>query len=496
MSQAIAIIDIGSNSARLVIYQKSSKYGFHLICEKKSKVRIGEGAYEKKGYLQPIGIHRAYFALNEFINTIKLYPVTKTIAVATSAIRDAPNGLAFTEWIKKELNLEIEIIKGDREARYGAIAALNLLPITSGITVDIGGGSSDLALIVNSKIVETYSLNIGTVRLKELFFDKNRPLEKAKKFIKKELDKLPTSFRHREMIGIGGTARTLGKCIMKNEDYPIDKIHAFTYNVEEQLEYFSNISSVNKSILPYLNIPEGRIDTIREGTLIFQEILAHIGSKRVITSGVGVREGVFLDDFLKENSGQFPRDINPSIRSMLDRFDTPHASTKSKESVITLFNLFEKNKKINQKYLKTLLYAIDLTPVGYTFNIYRSYQHAFYATMQEFNYAVTHEEMILASMLLRFGGKKLYEKEIYKKYKMILPKKQELEVLSFIYSISTALHENSSVKKFDFKLKEDLLIIEAKKSLYLVKEKIEEIERPSKLKLKLIDKQVIPPYSF
>ncbi|HHH51059.1 MAG TPA: Ppx/GppA family phosphatase, partial [Campylobacterales bacterium] len=189
MSNSTAIIDIGSNSARLVIYEDSSRYGFHLICEKKSKVRIGEGAYAKGGYLQPIGIKRAYFALREFIKTIKLYSVTKTICVATSALRDAPNGDEFRKWIKKELDLDIDIIDGKSEAKFGAIAGLNLLPIQSGITIDIGGGSSDLALIKNCKIIDTYSLNIGTVRLKELFFDRNRPLHEAKEFIKKELEK-------------------------------------------------------------------------------------------------------------------------------------------------------------------------------------------------------------------------------------------------------------------------------------------------------------------
>ncbi|HHD82091.1 MAG TPA: Ppx/GppA family phosphatase, partial [Campylobacterales bacterium] len=102
MQACTAVIDIGSNSARLVIYEKSSQYGFHLICERKSKVRIGEGAYEKNGYLQEMGIKRAYLALKEFIATAKSYPINKVLCVATSALRDAPNGVAFTQWIKQE----------------------------------------------------------------------------------------------------------------------------------------------------------------------------------------------------------------------------------------------------------------------------------------------------------------------------------------------------------------------------------------------------------
>ncbi len=497
MTQTTAIIDIGSNSARLVIYEASSQYGFHLICEKKSKVRIGEGAYEKGGYLQPIGINRAYFALKEFINTIKLYSVTKTICVATSALRDAPNGSEFVDWIKEKLHLNIEIIDGTQEARFGAIAGLNLLPIDSGITIDIGGGSSDLALIVNSKIVDTYSLNIGTVRLKELFFDKNLPIEKARDFIKKELQKLPLSFKNKQAIGIGGTARTLAKAIMKKDEYPLDKLHAFSYKIEAQYEYFDNITVANKSLLPYLYIPKSRFDTIREGTLIFREILDFIDAKSVITSGVGVREGVFLNDFLKDNNLLFPKDINPSIVSILDRFKTHNIHTsRAKKSVESIFRLFQDKNGLKNRYLKTLIHAIEITPIGYTFNIYKSYQHAFYATMQEFNYRVTHQEIILTALLLRFGGKGLYEKEVYKQYKSLLPSKKELEILSFIYSISISLHENSSVKNFEFLLEDNTLIIKADSSLYLAKEKLKEIERPNKIKLKILDSQILPDYRF
>jgi len=497
MKTCTAVIDIGSNSARLVIYQESSKYGFHLICERKSKVRIGEGAYEENGYLQPVGIHRAYLALKEFITTTKHYPVSKILCVATSALRDAPNGSEFTAWIKKELDLDIEIIDGQKEALFGAIAAQNLLPIKDGITIDIGGGSSDLALLKDSKIISTYSLNIGTVRLKELFFDKDRPLSEARSFIKEELNNLPKVFRSKQAIGIGGTARTLTKGIMKAEAYPFNTIHAFSYKTDEQMEYFKNISEAKPNLLKYLHIPKGRFDTIREGTLIWEEILTHIGAKKVITSGVGVREGVFLHHFLKNSNLQFPKEINPSIQSILDRFEPHHVDIEKREkNTIKLFKLFIEEKKIKDKYLKELLYAIKLSTIGYRFNIYQSFQHAFYVTMQEFNYGVTHKELVLTAMILRFGGNELYERHIYKKYQELLPKKETLKYLSFIYTITSTLYEQTALKDFDFTFKNDKLTIIAEGSLYLAEEKLKDIERPKGLKLEIIDKQTIPNYNF
>lgn len=497
MNHCTAVIDIGSNSARLVIYQESSDYGFHLICERKSKVRIGEGAYQAYGYLQPIGIHRAYLALKEFIATTQHYPVSNIICVATSALRDAPNGEAFTKWIKKELGLEIKIIDGKKEAFFGAIAAQNLLPIQNGISIDIGGGSSDLALIKDSKIIDTYSLNLGTVRLKELFFDNNKSIKEANEFIKEELKSLPSHFQSKQAIGIGGTARSLSKGIMKATEYPLENIHAFSYKIKTHQEYFENISQAKASFLPYLHLSKRRFDTIREGTLIWKNILKQIGAKKVITSGVGVREGVFLHHFLKKNNLQFPKNINPSIESILDRFQTHHISTKErKENASKLFQLFVKKHYIKEKYRKELLYAIDLSPIGYRFNIYQSFQHSFYVTMQEFNYGITHKELLLTAMILRFGGKELYEKEIYNKYKSLLPKKEAFTYLSFIYTITTTLCEQSALKDFDFILKEGTLTIIAKGSLYLAQEKLKEIERPEGLELKIIDKKEIPSYDF
>ncbi|MDQ7046292.1 MAG: hypothetical protein Q9M39_01190 [Sulfurovum sp.] len=219
-----------------------------------------------------------------------------------------------------------------KEAKYGAIAASNLLPIHEGITIDIGGGSSDMALIQNNRIVDTYSLNLGTVRLKELFFDKELSLKesntKAKAYIKNELAKLPKHFRHTLAIGIGGTARTLSKGIMKRSKHPLDKLHAFSYNIQEHIDYLHAIPLSSAKNLKQFDLKKNRYDTIREGTLIFTMILSEISAKDVITSSVGVREGVFLEQLLRDDNLKFPSTVNPSVHSILD---IPFYTSSSKE---------------------------------------------------------------------------------------------------------------------------------------------------------------------
>ena len=498
MAKRTAIIDIGSNSARLVIFEKTSRYGFHLLCEQKSKVRIGEGAYEKGGHLQPIGIRRAYLALQSFLHTIDKYQAHKTVCVATSALRDAPNGALFVKWIKKELGLDIKIIDGEKEAKLGAIAAKNLLPIESAITIDIGGGSSDLSLIVNGKIIESYSLDLGTVRLKELFYDKaDSPKESyrlATAYVREALQSLPQSFQSAIAVGIGGTARTLSKGIMKKSAYPFDKLHAFRYKLKEHRDYLHAIPLSSAKGLKAFGLKKGRFDTIREGTLIWNEILAHIGAKEVITSSVGVREGVFLSHLLKDDHYQFPVSINPSIVSILDRFKPQINLEKKKKVKLTLAKkLFDVlPHKVVELYLPGLLKALTLSNIGKTLTIYKSHQHAFYIAMQELNYQFTHEEMLLIASLLRMHGKELLYRPVYEQYKALLPSKEILRWLSFIYSLSIYLYESSHSATISFKYDNQTLHIYSDKSLYLAKESIKALEKPAPFAIIVHDKERIP----
>jgi exopolyphosphatase/pppGpp-phosphohydrolase len=431
MAKRTAIIDIGSNSARLVIFEKTSRYGFHLICEQKSKVRIGEGAYEKEGHLQPIGIKRAFLTLQSFLHTIQKYQAHKTLCVATSALRDAPNGKLFVKWIQRELGLPIKIIDGNREAKYGAIAANNLLPINEGITIDIGGGSSDMALIQNSHISDTYSLNLGTVRLKELFFDKEMPLQE-----------------------------------------------------------------INKKAKAYIRNEQNRYDTIREGALIFNEILTFIGAQTVVTSSVGVREGVFLEQLLRDDNLKFPNSINPSITSILDRFNPLDNIEKKKKSKLKIASKLYAQLQIDIKdgyqYESELLWALKLSSIGKTLTIYKSHQHAFYIAMQELNYGFTHKQMLLTSLLLRMHGKELLHKPLFQSFEPLLPQKQTLLWLSFIYTLTVFLHEASNSAHIEFNYHNKTLIITSDKPLYLAKEKIKALEKPVPFAIIIEDESKVP----
>jgi len=495
VDKRVAVIDIGSNSARLVIFERSSKFGFHIIAEQKSRVRIGEGAYQNDGLLQPIGITRAYLALDSFMQTIREYDVTNIECVATSALRDAPNAEEFIAWIKEHIGITIHVIDGGKEAFYGSIAAMNLLPIESGVTIDIGGGSADLSLIQKGKVVDTVSLDLGGVRLKELFRDKDKSFKEMQAFVDQEIALIPPHFRHHLAIGMGGTIRALSKAIMTKESYPLKKLHAFSYSLEDHEAYLNEIINSDLEGLNNLYLKEDRFDTIREGTLIFVEILKTIEAREVITSGVGVREGIFLSKLLQNYDYRFPHKINPSIISMQDRFDkTLKRYDAIIQSALEVYGLLRRHIELKDTtdYSMELISAIKLSNIGKSLTIYHTHEHAFYIASQELNFKYRHEQIMLISMLLLTQGKDIKKSLHYENYKKLLPKKRSFKLLNFCYALSVALHENAKGAVIDFEYDDKLLTIRSNRSLYLSKNSIHKIIKPKKFEIKIADASAMP----
>jgi len=195
-----------------VIYKKTSRLGFYKLHREKQKIKIGEGSYEKGGVLQEAPRKRAFEALKDFAHIIRAYKCQKTLCVATSALRDAPNKKEFIKKVSRELGINIKVIDGEKEAHFGAISAINLLPKEKEFTtIDIGGGSTEFAKVKDGKVLKTASLQLGHVRL----FEKFTTNEEKTAYIMSELEKLDDEFKSKVVVTIGGTAREIAKYIQK-----------------------------------------------------------------------------------------------------------------------------------------------------------------------------------------------------------------------------------------------------------------------------------------
>ncbi|MDR2099729.1 MAG: Ppx/GppA family phosphatase [Campylobacteraceae bacterium] len=479
MAKRTAVIDIGSNSARMAIFEKESRFAFSLVKEIKSQVRIGEGAYENGGNLQPFALSRALTALGEFYKIAQNMQCRKLLCIATSALRDAPNSNLFTNEVKKRFGFDVKIIGGEKEAYYGAVAVNNMLPrYTDATTIDIGGGSTELAKIKNGAIVKTISLNIGTVRLKELFFDKKSSFEKISGFIKKEIKTVGEEFECENIIGIGGTIRAIGKMFITKTSHPLSTVHGFEYSSKWALKYIHEIAASSVLNLKNLGVKKDRYDTIREGCVIFEMLIKKLGAKKIITSGVGIREGVYLSDILRSCGAKFPHNFDLSLERLKEKFGVNKKGCGFfVKHIEQLFFELKPLHELDESFLRPLISAAKLESIGKNLNFYQEHLHSAYFVLNSLNYGFTHQEKALISTIIRFYDKKVMPNDILL-YEKILPPIAQLNWLVFIFSLVKILLENGAAKPLTFSFKSGSLYINSSESLYLAKESVKKIFKP------------------
>jgi exopolyphosphatase/guanosine-5'-triphosphate,3'-diphosphate pyrophosphatase len=452
----------------MAIYERTSRYAFHLLHEEKSKVRISQDAYKHQGYLQSKPMQRTFDALCEFQSIIKSLKVKKTLCVATSALRDAPNKKDFVKKVRDHLKLNIKIIDGEKEAYYGGIACLNLLPnLSAALSIDIGGGSTEFTYIDKNNLSNVISLNIGTVRLKELFFDTNKR-EEAIEYIDKELASLDP-LKIDTLVGIGGTFRAISNSIMKRSNYPLNKLHAYQYTPAILQDYLQNILKADQTQLKSLGIKNNRYDVIQPGALILERVLHKIQFSKIITSGVGVREGVYLSDLLRNSKEKFPHNFNTSVKYLLDSnvADTTFSNQLSLLSK-KLFDLTYKYFNLDIQYRYDLALAAKLYPIGSNLHFYSQNKHTYYFIKNALEYGFTHKNIILIASLTKYAKGKPPSELHLNKYKELLPDTHTTNTLSYLLSLSISLlsHRPRNID-FDLKFKNGILKVDSRSKLYL-----------------------------
>ena len=154
--ERVAIIDMGSNSIRFIVIQVADNKSYRLEYQQKEAIRLGRGMSET-GRLNPEGVERAMACLHVYKHMMEVLQVTKCIAVATAAARNAADGEAFIARIKQETGIDIEVISGEREAYLGYLGVVNTIDERNYLQFDLGGASIEVSLVRDRKIVESVS---------------------------------------------------------------------------------------------------------------------------------------------------------------------------------------------------------------------------------------------------------------------------------------------------------------------------------------------------
>ncbi|MFZ1024104.1 MAG: Ppx/GppA phosphatase family protein [Thermoplasmata archaeon] len=300
LSSELGIIDLGSNTARLVVYASTPEGGLRLLLESKEIPRLGMGRLSD-GSLSRDAIERGIGALRRFARLLAASGNPRTIAVATSAVRDAPNGAEFLQRVRREARLTPEIIDGEEEGRYAYLGVSSAFALSSDLVVDLGGGSLQGARVHQGRLVNAVSRPLGALRMTEEFLEhdppKRKEIDELREHVRREFRKFPTT-GHGRLFGVGGSIRSLGRVAIQLKNYPVQRVHGYPITVRDLRALgellFEMPSDRRKGVA---GLSGQRADVILAAIVIVEELLRATAADHLYVCGTGIREGIANEAF-------------------------------------------------------------------------------------------------------------------------------------------------------------------------------------------------------
>lgn len=287
-----AIIDIGSNSVRLVVYDGPRRIPFILFNE---KVMAGLGAsLGKTGQIEPEAMERGLRAVGRFAHLCREMDVREVRCVATAAVRDAANGDEFLRRAKA-IGLNVELLSGAQEAIAAAYGVLSGIPGADGIVGDLGGGSLELARIRDGAVHETISLPLGVLRLPQIRAKGPGVLERQ---VKKMLAKAGWIVEPElPFYLVGGSWRALARFDMQLTNFPLPVVHQYAMPASRAEQLTRIVSHVGRARLKDIPAMTGsRVPTLPDAAALLSVIVRQLKSRDLIVSAYGLREGLLFED--------------------------------------------------------------------------------------------------------------------------------------------------------------------------------------------------------
>ena len=300
--QCVAVIDLGSNSFRMVVFEEIGD-SWERTGELSSAVRIGEGL-AATGRLSEVAMERALSTLDEFTRLCRERGLGEhsVDAVATSAIRDAENGEAFLEQVHRRCGLDVRVLSREQEARYGYLAAVNSTTLSDGCVLDLGGGSLQLVRVAGRLARESGSWRLGAVRMTERFLAGDGPAKRSQcktlqAHVSRKLERAPwLAGTGPRLVGLGGTVRNLAAAAERAAGLPSDEVQGFVIERDALADLSARLASLPpaaRSSIP--GIKPARADIVLAGALVIQAVMRAGGFDTLEVTGAGLREGIFFE---------------------------------------------------------------------------------------------------------------------------------------------------------------------------------------------------------
>lgn len=402
----LAIIDLGSNTARLVLYEYLPGRYYRLLDELRQVVRLLEGL--TGGRLNASAAARALAAVTLFGDYCRATGVDEIAAVATSAVRDAENGPALLEEIEAASGIRFHVLSGEVEGRYGALAVANSFPFNEATAVDLGGGSLQLSRISQRQVILSRSWPLGALRSQQRFLRRDPPKKREVtaliKAVRAQLSELPRY--EAPLVAMGGTARNLASVVQREKSYPVDLIHGYALEAEALEALCERLLALPTAERRKLGgLSRDRADIIHAGALVLRELVRLQGQSRLWISGQGIREGLLYSRLFGE-AGVTDNVRRFHVMNLMQHYYPFEAHNRHVAKLaLALFDGLQDRHGFGLLERELLEAACYLHDIGMAVNYFDHHKHGFYLVMAAAIPGFSHREQALIALLVRYHRK-------------------------------------------------------------------------------------------
>ena len=411
--ERIGILDLGSNTARLMVMAYRPHHSFRLLDEVSERVRLVEGV-RADGQLQGAPMRRAIETVKMFSAFCRATDVTHVVPVATSAVREATNQAAFLDEVESASGLRLRVLSGEEEAYYGYLGVVNSLSFSDGCVVDIGGGSAEVTAVRGRALWHSVSRQAGIVRFSERYVRSDpinnrdfRALEAGAEEAFRSIDWLDGA-PGTTLVGLGGAARSLAHMHQKAVGYPLDRVHGYTMHQEDLdglVEQLRGLNQREREHVPGLS--RHRADVILAGAVLLRHLMHQGRFEQFLVSGQGLREGLFYQHFLAGQELPLFEQIRTfSVQNLAHRYTfEPLHVAKVRDLCIALFDQLAPLHGYGAWERELLGHAATLHDIGVTVDYYDHHKHSAYLVLNSSLGGFSHREIVLLALLTRFHRK-------------------------------------------------------------------------------------------
>lgn len=304
-SPRCGVVDLGSNSVRLVIYEGDSRNPMPIFNEK-AVLRLGRGL-QATGRLNQEGVEQALTVMHRYHAIACAMQARPFEVLATAAVRDAENGAAFVQRLRERMpDVPIHILSGQEEAAYAADGVLCGMPEAHGVLADIGGGSLEVVRLVHGRRGPSQTLPLGVIRLQER---SGNDLLLARSIAEAELRTVPwlADAAGETLYLVGGAWRALARIHIAQVGHPLAMVHHYTISRDAARELGGLVATATRKALERLpGAPRRRLDDLPYAATALRRLLRAVNPERVVFSASGLREGWFMRQLPEEARAQDP----------------------------------------------------------------------------------------------------------------------------------------------------------------------------------------------